>query len=69
MDLRLSTLGVDDVCNLISRMEDLSQNSVPEYLKVIREHNINGRVLLHCDTDELKKVFLFKIVLISLYVI
>lgn len=54
--MRLSTLNVDGVCKLLSTLEDLSQSAVPEYIRLIKENNINGRVLLHCDLDDLKKV-------------
>lgn len=56
MKMRLSTLNVDGVCKLLSTLEDLSQSAVPEYIRLIKENNINGRVLLHCDLDDLKKV-------------
>lgn len=56
MKMRLSTLNVDGVCKLLSSLEDLNQSVVPEYIRLIKENNINGRVLLHCDLDDLKKV-------------
>ncbi|KAJ8917768.1 hypothetical protein NQ315_010674 [Exocentrus adspersus] len=73
-ETRLSTLNVDGVCKLLSKMEDLSPAALAEYIKTIKEQNINGRVLLHCDLDELKKLLkmsfgdweIFKVTLISL---
>ncbi|XP_015838726.1 kinase D-interacting substrate of 220 kDa B isoform X2 [Tribolium castaneum] len=71
---RLSTLSVDGVCKLLGVTEDLNSAAVPDYCKVIKQHNISGKVLLHCDLDELKKLLnmsfgdweMFKVMLISL---
>lgn len=56
LEQRLSQRNVDGVCELINKMEDFDQNAAARYISVIRENNINGKVLLHCDMDELKKV-------------
>lgn len=56
--MKLSTLTVDGVCKLLNKIEDMNPAAVQEYTSVIKENNINGRVLLHCDLDELKKVLL-----------
>ncbi|XP_066149832.1 kinase D-interacting substrate of 220 kDa B [Euwallacea fornicatus] len=56
LKMRLPTLNVDGVCKLLSSMEDLNQNAIPDYIRLIKENNINGRVLLHCDLDDLKKL-------------
>lgn len=56
MDTKLSTLTVEGVCKLLSKIEDMNSTSLKEYTEVIKQNNINGRVLLHCDLDELKKV-------------
>ncbi|XP_076390426.1 ankyrin repeat-rich membrane spanning isoform X2 [Megachile rotundata] len=74
LETRLSTLTVNGVCDLIDRIESLSSSHAPQYKQVIQENNINGRVLLHCDLQELKKVLkmafgdweLFRMVLVSL---
>ncbi|XP_076265241.1 ankyrin repeat-rich membrane spanning isoform X2 [Rhynchophorus ferrugineus] len=73
-ETKLSTLNVDGVCNLISNMDDLNQSAVSGYVKLIKEHNVNGRVLLHCDLNDLKKLLnmsfgdweMFKVSLIQL---
>jgi ankyrin repeat-rich membrane spanning protein len=71
---RLSSLSVDGVCKLLYKIEDINSAALPEYNKMIKEHNITGKVLLHCDLDELKKLLsmsfgdweMFKVMLISL---
>ncbi|XP_063923502.1 kinase D-interacting substrate of 220 kDa B isoform X3 [Zophobas morio] len=71
---RLSSLSVDGVCKLLYKIEEINSAALPEYSKVIKEHNITGKVLLHCDLDELKKLLkmsfgdweMFKVMLISL---
>ncbi|XP_052119643.1 kinase D-interacting substrate of 220 kDa B isoform X5 [Frankliniella occidentalis] len=55
-DMKLSELSVDGVCQMFSKIPDINSSQVARYTSIIREHNINGRVLLHCDFDELKKV-------------
>lgn len=74
LDVKLSTLSVDGVCKLLSKIEDLNAAAVKQYTDIIRDNNINGRVLLHCDLDELKKLLnmsfgdweMFKVVIVSL---
>ncbi|XP_029043359.2 kinase D-interacting substrate of 220 kDa B isoform X2 [Osmia bicornis bicornis] len=74
LETRLSSLSVNGVCDLIDRIESLSSHHAPQYKQVVKENNINGRVLLHCDLQELKKVLkmafgdweLFRMVLVSL---
>jgi len=56
LETKLSSLNVDGVCDLLAKIDDMSSSFLPGYTSVIRENNINGRVLLHCDLDELKKV-------------
>ncbi|XP_060527661.1 kinase D-interacting substrate of 220 kDa B isoform X3 [Cylas formicarius] len=73
-DCALSNLNVEGVCKLLSKIRDLSQNALPEYVKLIRDNNINGKVLLHCDLDDLKALLnmsfgdweMFKAAVISL---
>ncbi|XP_056641813.1 kinase D-interacting substrate of 220 kDa B isoform X6 [Diorhabda sublineata] len=56
LETRLSTLNVDGVVKLLSNISDLNPNALEDYVKTIKENNINGRVLLHCDLEELKKL-------------
>ncbi|XP_066998257.1 kinase D-interacting substrate of 220 kDa B [Anabrus simplex] len=73
-DIKLSNLSVDGVCALLSKIEDMNASMVPRYSNLLREHNINGRVLLHCDLEELKKIMqmsfgdweLFRMIITSL---
>lgn len=58
LETRLTQRSVDGVCELIHKMDDLDQNAAAKYISVIRENNINGKVLLHCDIDELRKVII-----------
>lgn len=53
---RLSHRTVNGVCELIQKMQEVDPNSASKYISVIKNNNINGKVLLHCDMDELKKV-------------
>lgn len=74
MDVKLSTLNVDGVCKLLNKIEDINSTAVKQYTDIIRDNNINGRVLLHCDLDELKKLLhmsfgdweMFKVVIVSM---
>ncbi|XP_076173301.1 ankyrin repeat-rich membrane spanning isoform X4 [Ptiloglossa arizonensis] len=74
LEIKLSSLTVNGVCDLIDRIESLNHNQAPQYKNVIKENNINGRVLLHCELQELKKVLkmafgdweLFRMVVVSL---
>ncbi|KAL0100895.1 hypothetical protein PUN28_019347 [Cardiocondyla obscurior] len=74
LEIKLSTLSVNGVCDLIEKIENLNAAQAPIYKQAIKENNINGRVLLHCDLQELKKVFkmtfgdweLFRMVIVSL---
>ncbi|XP_044755573.1 kinase D-interacting substrate of 220 kDa B isoform X5 [Coccinella septempunctata] len=56
LDGKLSSLNVDGVCKLLHSIEDLSKEAVSNYTKIIKDHNINGRVLTSCDLDELKQL-------------
>ncbi|KAK1129938.1 hypothetical protein K0M31_019633 [Melipona bicolor] len=74
LEIRLSSLTINGICDLIDRIESINPNQAPQYKQVIKENNINGRVLLHCDLQELKKVLkmafgdweLFRMVIASL---
>ncbi|KAL0272477.1 UNVERIFIED_CONTAM: hypothetical protein PYX00_005429 [Menopon gallinae] len=73
-ETRLSQLTVEGVCDLIKKIEDINPESAKRYISVVRENNVNGKVLIHCDMNELKKVMkmnfgdweLFKVIVISL---
>lgn len=52
----MSTLSVDGVCQLLNKIEDLQDGHMSYYINTIQNNNINGRVLLYCDLDELKRV-------------
>lgn len=56
LEIKLSSLSVNGVCDLIDKVESLNSIQAPIYKQAIKENNINGRVLLHCDLQELKKV-------------
>lgn len=56
LEIKLSSLSVNGVCDLIDKIESLNSIQAPIYKQAIKENNINGRVLLHCDLQELKKV-------------
>jgi ankyrin repeat-rich membrane spanning protein len=56
LDIKLSMLTVDDLCNLLDKIQDLNSSKIPFYKEVIKENNISGRVLLHCNLLELKNV-------------
>lgn len=58
--MRLSSLSVDGLCDLLDKIQDLNMNQIPHYKEIIRENNISGRVLLHCDLMELKSVSITK---------
>lgn len=58
METRLSQLTVDGVCDLIQKIEDINQESASRYIAIVKENNVNGKVLIHCDMNELKKVMM-----------
>lgn len=66
MEIKLSSLSVNGVCDLIDKIENLNSIQAPIYKQAIKENNINGRVLLHCDLQELKKVIFY---LLRLYIL
>ncbi|KAB0794943.1 hypothetical protein PPYR_11782 [Photinus pyralis] len=74
LETKLSQLNVDGVCKLLSKIEDLDLNAITKYKQVIKDNNINGRVLLHCDLSELKKLLnmnfgdweMFRVLIVSL---
>ncbi|KAL6261471.1 hypothetical protein P5V15_006561 [Pogonomyrmex californicus] len=74
LEIKLSSLSVNGVCDLIDKIENLNYIQAPIYKQTIKENNVTGRVLLYCDLQELKKVFkmtfgdweLFRMVIVSL---
>ena len=74
LENKLSQLNVDGICKLLSKIDDLDVNAITKYKQVIKDNNINGRVLLHCDLNELKKLLnmnfgdweMFRVLIVSL---
>ncbi|KAL7300780.1 hypothetical protein TKK_0006756 [Trichogramma kaykai] len=74
MDQKLSTLTVDNICDLLDKIQDINPQNLPTYKRVIKDNNITGAVLLNCDISDLKEVLhmafgdweLFRIVIVSL---
>ncbi|KAL1459851.1 hypothetical protein WDU94_011804 [Cyamophila willieti] len=72
--VKLSILSIDGVCGLLDKIPELRRHQVAEYKTLIQQNNVSGRVLLHCDLNELKKVLnmnfgdweLFKMMIVSL---
>ncbi|XP_064638035.1 kinase D-interacting substrate of 220 kDa B-like isoform X2 [Lineus longissimus] len=52
----LSSMLLDDVCQLLMKLEGLGTAAVQKYQEEIFVNNINGFVLYNCDLDELKPV-------------
>ncbi|XP_025154108.1 kinase D-interacting substrate of 220 kDa B isoform X1 [Harpegnathos saltator] len=73
-EVPLSSLSVNGVCELIDKIDNINPAQIPTYKHIVKESNISGRVLLHCDLHELKKVFkmafgdweIFRMVLMTL---
>ncbi|KAK4875156.1 hypothetical protein RN001_011578 [Aquatica leii] len=74
LENKLSQLSVDGICKLLNKIEDLDSKSLTKYKEVIKDNNINGKVLLHCDLIELKKLLqmsfgdweMFRVLIVSL---
>ncbi|XP_047348706.1 kinase D-interacting substrate of 220 kDa isoform X3 [Vespa velutina] len=74
LETKLSSMGVNEICDLLDKIEGFNINQAPQYKNVIRDNNINGKVLVHCDLQELKKVLkmafgdweLFRMIIVSL---
>ncbi len=72
--LLLSNMSVEQVCTLLKTIEYINPSMLETYCGTIVYNNINGRVLMNCEVDELKNVInmsfgdweLFKITLTSL---
>lgn len=52
----LSQMNMQSVCDMLSKVDGISQQLLPRYQQSIQENNITGRVLLTCNLDELGKV-------------
>ncbi|KAL2720804.1 kinase D-interacting substrate of 220 kDa isoform X5 [Vespula squamosa] len=74
LETKLSSMNVNEICDLLDKIEGFNINQAPQYKNVMRDNNINGKVLLHCDMQELKKVLkmafgdweLFRMIIVSL---
>lgn len=62
-EANLSELSTDGVISLLERIEDLKP-AQKDLIPKLREHSINGRVLKHCDLNDLKDV---NIILVSIF--
>ncbi|XP_069742342.1 kinase D-interacting substrate of 220 kDa-like isoform X1 [Narcine bancroftii] len=51
----LSSMNVDAVCERLRQLEGIDQAMLLQYICTIKKANINGRVLVQCNLDELKK--------------
>jgi len=52
----LSSSSVDEICKLLTRIRDLQESNIPKYTQIIKDNNLTGCVLLHCNLNELKNV-------------
>ncbi|XP_044007245.1 kinase D-interacting substrate of 220 kDa B isoform X2 [Aphidius gifuensis] len=74
MEMKLSTLNVNNICDLLSKIEDINSSRLELYKNIIRDNNINGKVLLYCELTDLKEVLkmafgdweLFRMVIITM---
>ncbi|XP_040283439.1 kinase D-interacting substrate of 220 kDa isoform X2 [Bufo bufo] len=51
----LGSMNVDAVCEKLKQIEGIDQSMLAQYIATIRKANINGRVLIQCSMDELRK--------------
>ncbi|XP_032877524.1 kinase D-interacting substrate of 220 kDa isoform X5 [Amblyraja radiata] len=51
----LSSMNVDAICERLRQLEGIDQAMMLQYICTIKKANINGRVLVQCNLDELKK--------------
>ncbi|XP_017768310.1 PREDICTED: kinase D-interacting substrate of 220 kDa isoform X3 [Nicrophorus vespilloides] len=74
LECKLSSLNVDGICKLLQKMDEFSPDALTEYTDILKQNNVNGRVLLHCDLEELKRLLnmsfgdweMFKVMIVSL---
>ncbi|CAN9502092.1 unnamed protein product [Ophioblennius macclurei] len=50
----LSSLSTEAVCERLRLVDGLDHSMLTQYAAIIKKANINGRVLTHCNLDELK---------------
>lgn len=55
-DKKLSTLSIEGLFEIFSKVDGVSTAILPNYKERFVEHNINGKVLQHCNLDDLKQV-------------
>ncbi|XP_055087022.1 kinase D-interacting substrate of 220 kDa B isoform X1 [Periophthalmus magnuspinnatus] len=51
----VSSLNTEAVCERIKLIDGIDPNMLSHYSATIKKANINGRVLMHCNLDDLKK--------------
>ncbi|XP_078255352.1 kinase D-interacting substrate of 220 kDa B isoform X4 [Rhinoraja longicauda] len=51
----LSSMNVDAICERLRQLEGIDHTMMLQYICTIKKANINGRVLVQCNLDELKK--------------
>ncbi|XP_041043551.1 kinase D-interacting substrate of 220 kDa-like isoform X1 [Carcharodon carcharias] len=51
----LSSMNVDAICERLRQLEGIDQTMLFQYISTVKKANINGRVLIQCNLDELKK--------------
>lgn len=59
LEIKLSNLSVHNVCDLLSKIDELNPDKIESYKNLVKENNINGKVLLHCDIGDLKQANYF----------
>ena len=66
-------MSLEELCELLNTVVGLNSEQLLKYQTNFRANNINGKVLAHCDLDDLKKVrywvvlrALMKVVLVTL---
>jgi len=72
--LVLSELNVEQICTLLKSIDQLNPSMLETYCATITSNNVTGRVLTHCQLDELRNVLnmnfgdweLFKLLLVAL---
>ena len=52
----LSNLSVDDVVALLKRIDSFDTSNIEKYAKIIKENNINGKVLIKCSQNDLNEL-------------
>ena len=53
---QLSSLTVDEVCQLVSELTGISAEAAARYHRTLRQNNISGWVLCACQLPALKRV-------------